>query len=352
MIKWKHQIQEGELHEMRVLLVEGYSIPQIALRLGRSKSTLYRLFQKNGVSYGERRYRYVGWKSGERIYREDGEKKIQMLPRNIYLQRERRRSLASRRYVRITSWGKLESYVLEKLKNAWSPKQISGRWKLETGEKLSKDTIYRFVYSMHKELIWKHFRRKWKRYQHDRSSKYQLMDRRMINERREHYPKCEARTEVWHWEGDTVVGIRWWSKQVILTNVERKTGYLLAEKLKRRTGECVLEATREFFKKLPKYKRKSITYDNWREFSEHKMIEYSTKLRVFFAHPYSSWERGTNENTNWLLRQFVPKKTDFTHVTNKALKTYVHLINHRPRERLNFLTPHEVFMEWKSCIWL
>ena len=155
-----------------------------------------------------------------------------------------------------------------------------------------------------------------------------------------------------HWEGDTVVGIRWWSKQVILTNVERKTGYLLAEKLKRRTGECVLEATKEFFKKLPKYKRKSITYDNWREFSEHRMIEYSTKLRVFFAHPYSSWERGTNENTNWLLRQFVPKKTDFIHVTNKALKTYVHLINHRPRERLNFLTPHEVFMEWKSCIWL
>lgn len=286
------------------------------------------------------------------LFREDGKKKIQLLPHHVDLLRERRRSLASKRYRRIEPWGKLENYILEKIKNAWSPKQISGRWKLETSESLSKDTIYHYVYSHHKELIRKFFRRRWKRYQHHRDSKYRIMDRRMIDERREFYPECEIRSEIWHWEWDTVVWIKWWSKEVILTNVERKTGYLLTRKLKRGMWEYVSNATRELFEDIPRNKKYSITYDNGREFSEHRMIEYETKMTVFFAHPYHSWERWTNENTNWLLRQFIPKKTDFSFTTEEQLQYYTELINHRPRERLKWLTPHEVFMEWKSCIWL
>ena len=263
--------------------------------------------------------------------------------------REQRRSLASRRYCRIEAWGKLEGYILEKIKNAWSPKQISGRWRLETREKLSKDTIYRYVYSIHPELVQKYFRRKGKKYQHGRQNKYRIMDRRMIDRR----PKIiEQRLHIGHWEWDTIVGKKYGSKQVILTNVERKTGYLLTKKLRGGTGECVLNATEELFRQIPKYKRKTITYDNGKEFSEHRLIEYYTKTKVYFAHPYHSWERGTNENTNGLLRQFIPKKTDFITVTKEDLEHYTHLINHRPRERLDYLTPHEVFMEWKSCIWL
>ncbi len=181
------------------------------------------------------------------------------------------------------------------------------------------------------------------------------MNRRMIDERKEFYPKCETRTEIWHWEWDTVVWIRWWSKEVILTHVERKTGYLLTRKLNRGTGRCVSDATRELFAShgtIPKHKKRSITYDNWKEFSEHRMIEFETKMTVFFAHPYHSWERWTNENTNWFLRQFVPKKTDFSSTTEEQLQYYTELINHRPRERLWWLTPHETFMEDKSCIWL
>ena len=178
----------------------------------------------------------------------------------------------------------------------------------------------------------------------------------MIEERSILYPKCETREEIGHWEWDTIVWIRWWSKEVILTNVERKSGYLLTRKLQRGTGECVLNATRQLFHTIPKYKRKTITYDNGREFNEHKMIEYFTKTRVYFAHPYHSWERWTNENTNWLMRQFLPKKTDFKDTTEEQLQDYTNLMNHRPRERLWFLTPHEVFYglspEWKSCIWL
>lgn len=366
MIKWKTQIHEGELHEIRVLLVEGYSIPKIAERLWRNKSTLYRLFRNNGIEYKQKKFQYIWWKRGNRekeyiirvewasqivLFRENGKKVVRFNPRQIYLLRARRRSLASRRHCRIEPWGKLENYILEQVKNAWSPKQISGRWRLETLEKLSKDTVYRYIYSHHKELIRKYFRRKWKRYCNHRgkrfNEKYQIMNRRMIDARKDIYPKCETREEVGHWEWDTVVWIRWWSKEVILTNVERKTGYLLTRKLGRSTGFCVSEATKELFddSHIPANKKLSITYDNGREFSEHHMIECETKMTVFFAHPYHSWERWTNENTNWLLRQFIPKKTDFKDTTEEELQYYTELINHRPRERLWWSTPYEVFHE-------
>lgn len=373
MIKWKKQIHEGELHEIRVLLVEGYSIPQIAEKLWRSKSTLYRLFQKNGVKYNQPLFQYIWGKKWNREkeyviraqgvsqvqrFRKIGKRQVRFIPKQVYDMREERRSLASRRYCRIEPWGKLENYILKKIKNAWSPKQISRRWGLETREKLSKDTIYRYVYSHHKELIRKYFRRKWKKYCNHRGNrfneKYQIMSRRMIEERKDIFPRCETREEIGHWEWDTVVWRRWWSKEVILTNVERKTGYLLTKKLMRGTGKCVSDATRELFKdsSIPKHKKLSMTYDNGREFSEHRMIEFETKMTVFFAHPYHSWERWSNENTNWLLRQFLPKKTDFKNTTERQLQYYTELINHRPRERLWWLTPHEVFIEGKSCIWL
>lgn len=360
MIKWKTQIHEGELHEIRVLLVEGYSIPEIAEKLGRSKSTLYRLFRKNGVKYNQPLFHYIWWKKWNREkdyviriegetqitrFRKIGKRQVRFIPKQIYDMREERRSLASRRYCRIEPWGDLEKFILSKIQSYWSPKQISGRWGLETSEKLSKDTIYRYIYSHHKELIRKYFRRKWKRYLHHRNGKYQIMDRRMIEERKELFPKCETREEIGHWEWDTVVWIKWWSKEVILTHVERKTGYLLTKKLLRWTGQCVTEATKELFSNtsVPAHKKLSVTYDNGMEFSEHRMIEFETKMTVFFAHPYHSWERWINENTNWLLRQFIPKKTDFKYTTEKQLQYYTGLINNRPRERLGWLTPHEVF---------
>lgn len=119
--------------------------------------------------------------------------------------------------------------------------------------------------------------------------------------------------------------------------------YLLAWKIKDKSWNSVLEETIRLFTDIPKKKRKTITYDNWREFSEHRMIEYYTNLDVYFAHPYHSRERWTNENTNWLIRQFLPKKTDFQSVSKKQLDWYIKLINSRPRKRLNFLSPDEIF---------
>ena len=350
MVKWMSQINEWELHEIRILIMEWLSIPLVANRLWRSKSTLYRLFKMNWVLYSEKRFKYIWWKSWKSLFKEDWKRRIQFVPRHIFLLREYRRKEASKRYCRITVWWKLESYILEKIiREQWSPKQISGRWKLETLETLSKDTIYRYVYSNHFSLVKKFFRRKWKRYQHWRKNKYRLQDRTMIDLRPE---VVNSRTRIWDWEWDTVVWTRWWNKQVIHTNVERKSWYLLAKKLYDSTWESILNSTIELFSRIPSRKAITITYDNWSEFSEHRMIEYYTKMKVYFAHAYSSWERWTNENTNWLLRQYIPKKTDFKDISERELSKYVKLLNNRPRERLGFLTPKEVFIEWKSCIWL
>jgi len=234
----------------------------------------------------------------------------------------------------------LIKYILLKIKKYWSPEQISWRLREKENISISKDTIYKFIYENHPELIKKYFRRKWKKYQKDRKSKYQLMDRKMIDMR----PKIiETRERIWDWEWDTVIWIRWWNKEVILTNVERKSWYLLASKIKDKSWNSVLDETIKIFSKIPKYKRKTMTYDNWREFSEHRMIEYFTWFDIYFAHPYHSRERWTNENTNWLLRQFLPKKTDFQRISKNQLKYYVSLINSRPRKRLNFLSPNEIF---------
>lgn len=356
MKKWIKQITEWEIYEIRILLKEWYSIPQTALKVWRHKSTIYRLLTNNDVKYSEIKYRHVWgkwwvkWNNWDYL-RIEGKKKIQFNPRTVFLKRKSRRSKASVRYCRIDIWSKLEKYILEKIKQYYSPKQISWRWALKTDERLSKDTIYSYIYNNYPELISKYFRRKWKKYQNKRKQKYQLDNRRMIDRR----PKIiEKRTTLGHWESDTVVWKRKTrTKKCILTNVDRKSWYLIARVLPNAQASSVVKATLEDFSNLPKYKRKTMTFDNWREFAYHYDIERELKLTTYFAHPYCSWERWTNENTNWLLRQFLPKGSDFELLTEKELQKYVALINNRPRERLNFLTPNEVFNnKTKSCIWL
>lgn len=234
----------------------------------------------------------------------------------------------------------LINYILSKIKKYWSPEQISWRLRVKHNITLSKDTIYKFIYEEYPQLIKKYFRRKWKKYQHHRKEKYQLMNRKMIDSRPE---VVNSRERIWDWEWDTVVWIRWWTKEVILTNVERKSWFLLWKKIKDKSWESVLDATIDLFKNIPKCKQKTMTYDNGKEFSQHAMIEYLTYLNVYFAHPYASWERGTNENTNGLLRQFLPKGTDFHSISQKYLQSCIRLLNSRPRKRLNFLSPYEVF---------
>ena len=342
---------EKELEVFRVLLKEGYSIPRCAEAMGYNKSTLYRLLIRHNIEYKQRKYRYIWWKWWWRALRDEWTRKPQILPRSIYLARKKQKSISSKRYCRIEPWGELERYILFHIQEYSSPKQISWRWRLKTGERLSKDTIYSYVYTNHGEYVSKYFRRKWKKYQNRRKEKYQIDNRRMIDERPEYIKK---RKTLGHWEADTVV----WkkksqNKKVVFTAVERKSGYLIARVLENSKAETLQSSVSHSFSFLPKYKRKTMTCDNGREFAHHYNIERNTKMKIYFARPYSPWQRGINENTNWLLRQFLPKWTDFSSLTEEELQKYVVLLNNRPRERLWFLTPHEVFHnKAKSCVWL
>ena len=145
-----------------------------------------------------------------------------------------------------------------------------------------------------------YFRRKGKKYQHDRRSKHQILNRRMIDKRAE---SVELRKEIGHWEGDTIIGKN--HKGAICTNVERKSGKLIASKLPNKTAQAVLDATKDDFADLPARLCISMTYDNGKEFSKHEDIEKEMGMTVYFARAYASWQRGTNENTNGLLRCLV-----------------------------------------------
>jgi len=326
------------------------------IKVWRNKSTIYRLLSNNWVEYNKPKYRHVwgkwwiNWNNWDYL-RLEWKKKIQFIPRSIYLKRKQRKSIASKRYCRINPWWKLEKYILEKIQKYYSPKQISWRWRIKTDERLSKDTIYSYIYNTHRELIKKFFRRKGKKYVHKRRQKYSIQQRRSIHKR----PKSiEKRTTLGHWESDTVVWKRkTLTKKVILTHVERKSWFLIARVLNSSHANNVVNATIEDFSLLPKYKRKSMTFDNWREFAFHYDIEREINITIYFADPYKSYQRWTNENTNWLLRQFLPKWSNFEFLEEKELQKYVALINNRPRERLWFMTPNEVFNnKSKSCIWL
>lgn len=347
MNKWNTQMSAWELESLEVLLKEWYSIPKAALALWRNKTTIYRLFQNNCILYNQTKYKYIWWmiwktwKLPEDNLEKIWKKKIYFNSKSVYNKRTKRKSIASKRYCRIESWSKLEKYILDNIKQYLSPEQISWRWRLECSEALSKDTIYSYIYNTHPELIKKFFRRKGKKYQHKRKEKYLIQQRRSIHKR----PKSiEKRSTLGHWESDTVVGKRkTLTKKVILTHVERKSGFLIARVLQSSHSQNVVKATLEDFLWLPKYKRKSMTFDNGREFAHHYDIERESNITIYFADAYKSRQRWTNENTNWLLRQFLPKWSDFELLEEKELQKYVTLINNRPRERLGFLTPYEVF---------
>ena len=151
------------------------------------------------------------------------------------------------------------------------------------------------------------------------------------------------RARIGDWEGDTIIGKE--RTIHILTHVDRKSGLLLADKLDRGTAEITKNKTIQSFKRIPKNKKHTITYDNGVTFSDYEMTEKKTGIEIFFANPYHSWERGTNENTNGLLRQFFPKKSSFVNITQGQIDRVCNLINNRPRKRLGYLTPNEVFRQ-------
>jgi len=229
--------------------------------------------------------------------------------------------------------------VVKLIKEHYSPEQIAG----VRGD-VSASTIYRYINERAPHL--KQYLRSQKgKYRRKRGTKIREKAREQAKKRRidERPAVTERRGRIGDWEGDTILGR---DKRVrIVTFVDRRTGYLIAYLLPKHRAELLTKLAVQRFRRLPKAKRKTITLDNGTEFSDWERLEKQTRMTIYFAYPYHSWERGTNENTNGLLRQYFPKNYDFNLITPKELAQVVRKLNDRPRKRLNFQSPKQLF--WK-----
>lgn len=305
-----HHLSREERYQISALLKEGLTQSQIAQNLGRHKATISREIARN---------------SGLRGYR----------PRQASFLAEER-AINSRNAQRISSqaW----KSVSDQLKRQFSPEQISA------SIAVSHETIYRHVYA-DKALggdLWRNLRcqkKRRKRYGSGRDRRGQIIDRRGISDRPSH---VEARLQVGHWEGDTLMGAR--HQHAIVSLVERKTGYAILTKVDRKTSDLV---SRAIIRRLKTIRTlvKTITYDNGKEFAEHARIDQELGSTGYFADPFASWQRGSNENLNGLVRQYIPKKRSLSTVTDAELALIEERLNNRPRKRLGFKTPHELFTQ-------
>lgn len=317
-----HHLTMDERNVICRMQFQGYSQAEIARCLGRHRSTISREYQRNGNVEG----RYD--------------------PGNAQTLAHRRR----RAHLRCPKTGDrgLMAYVAERLKAYWSPEQIAGRLDASApealrGKAISHTTIYRWIWGDPQRT--RQFRpflriaRKPRRKPYGKPSRRgHILGKRSIDERPD---EANERRRLGDWEGDTVLGKG--RKGFLLTCVDRASRYLIARKLHACAAQPVAEQLQRTIRRLPVEKRRSLTLDNGREFARPLELERKLDLPIYFAHPYHSWERGTNENTNGLLRQYLPKGTDLTKVTDRQLQAHVRALNHRPRKCLGFQSPFEVF---------
>lgn len=239
---------------------------------------------------------------------------------------------------------KLRRSVIGALRNHDSPEQIHGDRKRLGKSFVCHETIYQYLYTERKDLI-PLLRQKKGRYRrrhgtHIRETLRELSKKTWITDRPDN---INNRTEQGHWEGDTV---RAKEKTIaIATHVERKSGYARAVYVPHVTAKTMHEATLKAFQGIPQSKRLSETDDNGVEFTDWELTEKQLGMKHYFALPYHSWERGTNENFNGLLREFFPKGSSFATVTQKDVDRAIYNLNHRPRKRLNYLSPYQVFVK-------
>lgn len=324
----KSELTLEEREEISRMLAQGLSFGAIGRQLNRSTSCISREVNRRGLGRG--RYRALrAHHQAKRYKKKQGRKR--KLEKNKKLKRQ------------VVTW----------LQKKWSPQQIVERLKEEypedTNMRISHETIYSYLYiipkfTLKKELLKCLRQQRWYR----RTKRGKL---RQGQEKRgcipdmvsiEARPKeVEKRTIPGHWEGDLILGMHRYSALGTLT--ERLTRITILVPLKDKHPETVRLAFAKEIKALPKFMRLSLTYDQGKEMSLHKLFSQDTKVQVYFAHKSSPWERGTNENTNGLIRQFFPKNTDFDSVTRKQIKKVQDLLNDRPRRCLGYKKPIEVF---------
>lgn len=243
---------------------------------------------------------------------------------------------------------KLRIYVFKGLLSQWTPEQIAGKLKLDFPNdpimSISHESIYRYIYTqpqarLNKKLINLLVRKKTRRRptKKKRGTGSKIINQVSIDNRPKH---IDLRQEIGHWEGDLMIGKN--QKSAIGTIVERKSRYTLIVKLKARNSKEVAKMFSKILNKLNPILKKTMNYDNGVEMARHENITQKTGMKIYFAHPYSSWERGTNENTNGLIRRYLPKGTDFNLINKKQLMIIQEKLNNRPRKIIGYKTPKEI----------
>jgi len=316
-----------EREEISRFISQGRSFREIARALSRHVSTISREINRAGMN----RYTYRAVRSDRRA------------ARNAAKRRRGKYTLGQNQ--------RLWEYVVGKLQLRWSPEQIAQSLKKEYPDeqtmRISHEAIYTYLYVLPRGELKKRLlallRRERKR-RHKRKDggtvARKLEDMLSIEERP---AEVAARTVPGHWEGDLLIGRN--RQSALGTLVERTTRFAILVPLHTRTAEEVRKAFAREMKSLPSQLRRSLTYDQGREMAEHKLFTRETSIQVYFAHPASPWERGTNENTNGLIRQFFPKGTDFNKVSRREIKKVQEMLNGRPRKTLNWEKPCEAYQQ-------
>ncbi len=316
---YKH-LSLSERETIMVMLWEKKSPGEIAKALGRDKSTISRELNNNS---SPKHKKYLSHRAQQRA--------------------EQKRENASRRQ-RLKNEQTL-LYVTSKLQEGWSPEQIAGRISIDQpGLSISHEAIYQYSYHPatddRQELIQclRRAHRKRKNKGIGRKQRKTKIPGRVPIELRPSL--VENRSQFGHWEGDSLVSRK--SKVALNSLVERKSRLLLLTKLERKTAKVTRDTVVNRLKVLPQKARRTLTLDNGTENTKHQEITASIGTKCFFAHPYASWERGTNENLNGLVRWYLPKGTDFRKISETEITRIESLINNRPRKCLGYKTPIEV----------
>ncbi len=312
--------------EERVVLFkglrDGFSIREMANHLGRQPSTLSRELSRNG-------FEGIGY-----------------LPDTAQYKSSQRRTKGNKHPLKSPE---IYQYVIAKLKKCWSPEQISNRIRMDMPKlSIHHETIYSFIYSKEAKYmkLYKYLRlaRKRRRKLYGRKAQRVLIPcRTWITER----PiSANKRMEIGHWEADSMMFSK--QKSALLVQVDRLTRYTLATKMKRKTSDAVKNIFLNKFSDWPEELKRTASVDNGSEFVKHLEITEALNMPVYFCHPYSSWEKGTVENTNGLIRQYLPRSTNMRKIHQWQIDKIINQLNNRPRKCLNYMTPKEVFTNCKG----
>jgi IS30 family transposase len=311
------QITYAERYTLGLLRQRGLASAAIARILHRHRSTIGREVARNRAHHdGTYRPPLADW----------------------YARGRRARSRRNRRFS-AAEWARVQTLVRED----WSPEQIAGRLRADQELAISHETIYRYIWADKRAggTLYRHLRGacKQRRKRYGRyDSRGRLAGKRPISTRP---AAVETRRELGHWEADTVLGASQ-AGPCVLSLVERKTGYLLLGQLRQRISAAVNTRAQQLIAAQP-HPVRTITVDNGTEFHEYARLERATATRFYFATPHHAWERGTNENTNGLLRQYLPKRQSMAHLTQHDCNRIAAKLNRRPRKRLGYRTPEECY---------